>query len=107
MTFPRRRARFLTPLVRATGRARGDALRYLLSSESECRVVFRTCCWFPVVLRGRPGTSACSSAGVPTHVETRSPPYVRSVGGAGLQPGSAYPKCSFAQRDRVFSARSI
>src|SRR5262249_33469949 len=29
-------------------------------------MVFRTCIWFPVVLRGRPETSACSSAGEPT-----------------------------------------
>src|SRR5262249_31919813 len=29
-------------------------------------MVFRTCVWFPVVLRGRPETSACSSAGEPT-----------------------------------------
>src|SRR5579863_4076348 len=29
-------------------------------------MVFRTCLVFPVVLRGRPETSACSSAGEPT-----------------------------------------
>ena len=59
-----------SPLVdaadRATGRARGDAPHYGLSSESECVIVIRTCVVFPVVLRGRPGTSACNSAGEPT-----------------------------------------
>jgi hypothetical protein len=30
--------------TRATGRARSDALRYGLGSESECGVVLRTCC---------------------------------------------------------------
>ena len=52
--------------TRATGRARGDAPRYGLGSESECVIVIRTCVVFPVVLRGRPGTSACNSAGEPT-----------------------------------------
>jgi hypothetical protein len=43
MTFRRCRARSLTPLNRTTGRARSDALRYWLGSESECRIVIRTC----------------------------------------------------------------
>ena len=36
---------FVDAADRTTGRARSDALRYWLGSESECRVVFRTCCW--------------------------------------------------------------
>ena len=59
-----------SPLVdaadRATGPVRSDALCYGLGSESECAIVIRTCVFFPVVLRGRPGTSACNSAGEPT-----------------------------------------
>jgi hypothetical protein len=43
MTFRRCLARSLTPLDRTTGRARSDALRYWLGSESECRIVIRTC----------------------------------------------------------------
>ena len=57
---------FVDAADRATGRARGDAPHYGLSSESECVIVIRTCVVFPVVLRGRPGTSACNSAGEPT-----------------------------------------
>jgi hypothetical protein len=34
---------FVDAACRTTGRARSDALRYFLGSESECRVVFRTC----------------------------------------------------------------
>ncbi len=34
---------FVDAASRTTGRARSDALRYWLGSESECRVVFRTC----------------------------------------------------------------
>ena len=57
---------FVDAADRATGRARSDAPRYGLGSESECVIVIRTCVVFPVVLRGRPGTSACNSAGEPT-----------------------------------------
>ena len=57
---------FVDAADRATGPARGDAPRYGLGSESECVIVIRTCVVFPVVLRGRPGTSACNSAGEPT-----------------------------------------
>ena len=34
--------------TRATGPARGDALRYWLGSESECVIFIRTCFGFPV-----------------------------------------------------------
>ena len=46
-----------------TGRVRGDASPNYLGSE--CEILIRTYV-FPVDLRGRPGTSACSSAGEPT-----------------------------------------
>src|SRR5215471_11564817 len=50
-------------------------------------MVFRTCVWFPVVLRGRPETSACSSAGEPTTSKPWRPrmsssPIVAALGGA-------------------------
>ncbi len=48
----------------ATGRARSDALPN--SVRQRVRVRYPHLRWFPVVLRGRPGTSTCSSAGEPT-----------------------------------------
>ena len=46
-----------------TGRVRGDASPNYLGGE--CEILIRTYV-VPVDLRGRPGTSACSSAGEPT-----------------------------------------
>ena len=39
---------FYDATTRATGPARGDALRYWLGSESECVIFIRTCFVFPV-----------------------------------------------------------
>jgi hypothetical protein len=39
---------FVDAADRATGRARSDAPRYGLGSESECAIVIRTCLFFPV-----------------------------------------------------------
>src|ERR1700744_5422566 len=46
--------------------ARDDTLARLYRLGSECEVIFRTYLVFPVVLGGRPETSACSSTGEPT-----------------------------------------
>src|SRR5438270_6548547 len=46
---------------------------------SECEITRIRICFLPVDLRGQPATSACSSSGWIDHVETRSPPYVRSL----------------------------
>ena len=64
LALPRRRARFLTPLPEP--RAEFGATRHLTRLGGECEFRIRTCVCFPVVLRGRPGTSACSSAGEST-----------------------------------------
>src|SRR6476619_5582339 len=54
----------MTPLPEP--RAESGATRHLTRLGSECEFVIRTYVGFPVVLRGRPGTSTCSSAGEPT-----------------------------------------
>ena len=68
----------------ATGRTRSDASPNYLGGE--CEISVRTYVGFPVVLRGRPGTSTCSSAGEPTTSRPGRPRmFVR-------------PQCSRAQR---------
>ena len=76
---------FVDAADRATGRARGDAPRYGLGSESECVIVIRTCVVFPVVLRGRPGTSACNSAGEPTTSKPGRPRMSNRIVAAALR----------------------
>ena len=61
--------------TRATGRARSDALRYGLGSESECVIVIRTYV-APGCFRRPTGNLRLQLSRRTDHVETRSPPYV-------------------------------
>jgi hypothetical protein len=94
LALPRRRARWLTPLP--DPRAETGATR-CLEARQRVRVRYPHLLGFPVVLRGQPGTSACSSSGEPTTSKPDRPRMFRM-------------NCSRAapdQRLRSLSARSI
>ena len=71
--------------TRITGRIRSDASPNYLGGE--CEFVYPHLHCFPVVLRGLPGTSACSSAGEPTTSKPGRPRmFVSHIVAAPAQP---------------------